>query len=180
VWAITLAVVDVGLLAVFAVLATGHFHDSAPDDPPSTPPANISTDPVHFHMPSKNVYCYMDVNGVVCGINRDAAAERDKPWPRIATCPINHVVRIDSQDAQVVCAADVDIPVPDGDGKSVGGAVFSVDGHQLDYGQKQTVGDFTCESRQAGVLCTNATGQWFNLRQADGFTHGGPGEAPPA
>ena len=180
-WAITLGVVDVALLTVFAVLAVGHFSGDDPDPvDPSSPPANVSTDPVAFQMPSGRVYCYMSVDGVVCGINRDIQADKTSPWPRAEGCPLNHLVRLDRQDAQTVCAKDVDVPVPDEEGTNAGGVVFWTGSERLAYGQKRAVGEFTCESRQAGVLCTNAGGQWFNLRQSDGFAHGGPDDTPPS
>ncbi|MCL2091837.1 MAG: hypothetical protein FWH11_11695 [Micrococcales bacterium] len=176
-WAVVLMVVDVALLVVFAVLAVGHFRGT-PDDPQSPPQTVAADDAVDFRMPSRRVACHMDAAGVVCGMN-DV-----KIWPRVSGCLGDRVVVLDEAGARAVCATEVDVPRPDGAGRtSFGGAYFpssvlSSD-HELDYGQGRTVGGYTCESRRTGVLCRNADGQWFNLRQSDGFTQGGRTDKPP-
>ena len=172
-WAVVLFVVDVALLAVFGVLAVRHFQDASSSGP-SQPPT-VTSQAVEFHMPSGRVACRMDAAGVVCGMN-DV-----KAWDRVEACPANHVVVLDGTGARAVCAADVDVPLPDGTARAVyGGVAFPSSTPELAYDQKQTVGGFTCESRQTGVLCRNDAGQWFNLRLQDGLTQGGPNDDPPA
>lgn len=171
--AVALLVVDVVLLAVFGVLAVGRVQSS--DDPPSPPETVASTETVVFHMPSNRVACHMDADGVVCGMN-DV-----KVWPKVSGCPGNHVVVLDDAGARAVCATEVDVPLPDGSGRTTFGGVYFPSGTpELAYEQSRTLGSYTCESRRAGVLCRNAAGQWFNLRLADGLTKGGPDDSPPA
>ncbi len=175
-WAVALMVLDVALLVVFGVLAVGHF-DGTPDDLASTPPSTAAADDAtDFRMPSGRVACHMDATGVVCGMN-DV-----KAWQKVDGCPADHVVVLDESEARPVCADTVDVPLPAGAGRTTtfGGAGFPADAPDLDYGDSVGAAGYTCESRQAGVLCTNAAGQWFNLRLQDGLTTGGPDDDPPS
>ena len=170
-WAVALLVVDVVLLAVFGTLAVRHLQGSS--DTPQPPTA--TTESVDFHMPSGRVACRMDATGVVCGMN-DV-----KAWPRLTGCPGNHVVVLDGTGARAVCATDVDLALPDGASQTgYGGLSFPSGTLELAYDKSRTVGDYTCTSRQTGVLCRNAGGQWFNLRLQDGLTTGGSDDDPPS
>lgn len=175
-WAVALMVVDVALLVVFVVLAVGHFQSTSGGNEPSSPPPTATTDKAaDFRMPSGRVACHMDATGVVCGMN-DV-----KAWPRVEGCPAERVVVLDETGARPVCASTVDVPLPDGSGRSAfGGAYFPTDAPDLEYGTGMGVAGYTCASRQAGVLCTNPEGHWFNLRLQDGLTEGGPDDDPPA
>ncbi len=175
-WAVALMVVDVALLVVFAVLAVGHFQSGTGGAAPPSPSSSVTTDDeLDFRMPSGRVACHMDDAGVVCGMN-DV-----KAWPKVEGCPADHVVVLDQAGARPVCASTVDVPLPDGSRRSAfGGAYFPTETSELQYGASVMVAGNTCESRQAGVLCTSADGRWFNLRLQDGLTEGGPDDDPPS
>jgi hypothetical protein len=175
-WAVTLLAVDIALLVVFGVLAVGHFQGD-PDSPASPPPTVAATEPVDFRMPSGRVACHMDATRVVCGMN-DV-----KHWLRVegGGCPGDRVVVLDDAGVRAVCAATVDVPLPDGARRtSFGNAYFPSGTQVLEYERSRTVGGYTCQSRRAGVLCRDADGRWFNLRLQDGLTQGGRDDVPPS
>ncbi|MCL2848869.1 MAG: hypothetical protein FWE61_02340 [Micrococcales bacterium] len=169
-WATALALVDVVLVAVFAVLAVRQF---GRPDATAPPPDTIVVEPVDFTMPSGNVQCQMGPDRVVCAIANAFT------WPQV-TCRADHVVVLDATGARAACANEVTVVVGDGQQTvTIGGAVFPAGAQQLEYGQTQTLSGFTCESRTAGVLCRNSAGQWFTLRVFDGLRDGGPEQTPP-
>jgi hypothetical protein len=168
-------VVDVVLLVALGALAVGHFQGTPGGDPSSPSSTAATDDAMDFRMPSGRVACHMDASGVVCGMN-DV-----KAWQRVDRCPADHVVVLDEAGARPVCAGTVDLSLPDRSGRDdFGGADFPTGAPALDYGDSVSAAGYECESRRAGVLCTNPDGQWFNLRLQDGLTTGGPDDDPPS
>ena len=177
-WVVVLLVVDLALLAALGVLAARDATATVPSPPPTTTAAP-SDATVDFLMPSRNVACHMTADQVVCGMQQ--VDVRLGTWPTVRGCPGAHVVLLDVDGVQAVCPRDVSVPLPTGAKvMSYGGLFFPATAPVLDYGQKRTVGDLTCTSRQEGVLCRNAAGDWFNLRKLDGLTRGGPSDNPPS
>lgn len=130
-----------------AATATASTPSEAPDaDGDETP----SIDPVSFALPSGNIACEMSVEGVVCTIGDFTYAA-----PQVTGCdsPTGHVVRLDAEGFGFACE-DGDVPRP------------AVDGGELAYGERETVGDYTCASGTDGVTCTDAAGVGFRLPRA--------------
>lgn len=143
------------LVVLVATLPRGGGDAGAADATPSATPAPTSdpgdgetaaADPVAFAMPSGNIACEMSVEGVLCTIGRFTYAA-----PQVTGCdaPTGHVVGLDAEGFGFRCEDDGVPELPPG--------------AALEYGERATVGDYTCASGTDGVTCTDATGVGFRL-----------------
>lgn len=110
----------------------------------------VAADPVAFVMPSGNIACAMGVEGVTCTIGRFTYAP-----PQVSGCDgaTGHVVGLDAEGFGFRCEEDGVPQLPAG--------------AALEYGDSETVGDYTCASGTDGVTCTDATGVGFRLASGD-------------
>ncbi|MCC2321843.1 hypothetical protein [Cellulomonas xiejunii] len=109
-----------------------------------------SDETVAFTLPSGNIACEMGVEGVLCSIRSFTYAP-----PQVTGCEAEtgHLVRLDGEGFGFVCEDD-DAPR------------VVTDGPELTYGQRETVGGYTCASGTDGVTCTDAGGIGFRLARA--------------
>ena len=99
-----------------------------------------------FSSPTGNIGCSMTDDGARCDISKRSW----KPPAKPASCQLDwgQGVQVGGGRATYVCAGDT----------TLGGSEV------LEYGQTSQVGDFTCESSDAGMRCQNATnGHGFEL-----------------
>ena len=150
--------VDVLLVVLMVVLLAtlpraGAQADAAPAPAPSAPTAVATPDAVGsttFALPSGNIACEMAAEGVVCSIGSYTYAA-----PPVTGCEgtTGHVVRLDSDGFRFVCEDGEEPTRVEADA-------------ELGYGQRETVGDYTCASGTDGVTCTDAAGVGFRLARA--------------
>lgn len=103
--------------------------------------------------PSGNITCEVSPSGAECGI----AALAAEPAP-VGGCDgaQGYVVTLTSEGVSVPCVSSGDLPTK---------ADATID--ILDYGQTVTVNNFTCDSTEAGMKCTDtSTGKGFTLARA--------------
>ncbi len=152
------AVLVVLLVVVLAVTLPGRGGGDAQDvatapSASSSPTSAAADRPVTFALPSGNIACEMSAAGVVCTIGSFTYAP-----PQVTGCDAGagHVVRLDADGFAFQCEDD---GVPD-----LGATV------ELAYGERQTVGGYTCASGTDGVTCTDAAGVGFRLARAQWVT----------
>lgn len=102
-----------------------------------------------FQMPSGNIGCALSAEGVLCAI-----LAFDYEPPAVPGCEADTGIAfaLDPEGTSAVCSTGA----PD-----FGGAA------ELPYGESLTVGEFTCDSTEQGVSCSNGSGQEFSLRRGD-------------
>ena len=103
--------------------------------------------------PSGNITCEVSPSGAECGI----ASLASEPAP-VAGCDgaEGYVVTLTSEGVSVPCVSAEDRPAK-------ADATIGI----LDYGQAVTVNNFTCDSTEAGMKCTDtSTGKGFTLARA--------------
>lgn len=122
---------------------------AAPDAGDGTPPVPTA-DAERFALPSGNIACEVSSAGVLCSIGTFTYAP-----PTVTGCEgaTGHVVSLDADGFRFVCEDD-------GEQRVAPGAP------ELPYGQRRTVGDYTCASGTDGVTCTDAAGVGFRLARA--------------
>lgn len=100
-----------------------------------------------FRMPSGNIGCAMEEDGVVCAI-----AVFDYPPPALDGCEgeTGAAFRLDARGTAPLCTT---------------GTVEVDDAPELAYGESRTVGEFICTSSETGVSCRNAVGHEMTLRR---------------
>lgn len=129
--------------------ATGAPTDAASEAP--TPDAS-SADAVVFALPSGNIACELSAQGATCTIANSTATP-----PVDDTCPgvLGLVLTVDENGAATPCV----------EGAAPGAAAAGTP--VLEYGQSETVGDYTCTSSATGVSCQNdASSAGFKLARA--------------
>ncbi|PFG33620.1 hypothetical protein [Sanguibacter antarcticus] len=103
--------------------------------------------------PSGNIVCALSPSEVRCSIATLASAPAE-----VAGCDGSegYVVTLTTEGVAVPCISDADLP---------GTADATVD--VLDYGQNLTVNNFSCDSTESGMKCTDtSTGKGFTLARA--------------
>lgn len=102
-----------------------------------------------FSSPTENIGCSMSDEGVRCDVRQASW----NPPPKPANCPLDwgQGVSVGDGEAGYVCAGDT----------TLGGTTT------LRYGESSKVGDFICESSEAGMRCENtSTGHGFELSRS--------------
>lgn len=177
---ITLIVLDVLLIVVLVALLITHPGGSVPEADPTQPeatePADVSddgdeTEPEEtdepsdaapapedaldlssFAMPSRNIWCELSGDGVVCSIGEFAYNP-----PDAGDCDgsVGSVVRLDADGAEMPCITE-DVP-----------AEAPEDYTSLEYEQATANDAFWCESTERGVTCRSIeTGRGFTLSRS--------------
>lgn len=155
----------VGFFVVLALAATGGLGGSTAGETPaagaSSPPASASPSASDsapaaatktFALPSGNIACELAADSATCTIANSTATP-----PEDATCA--GVIGLEL----TVTAEGVDLPCVEGASPGAAAAGTPV----LDYGQSETVGDFTCTSSSTGVTCKHdPSGKGFRLARA--------------
>jgi hypothetical protein len=95
-----------------------------------------------FKSPTGNIGCVIIAGTARCDIRSRAWS----PPPRPHSCPQivdfgQGTIVVDGRPARLVCAGDT---------------AYDPSARVLPYGTNSTIGAFTCESRAAGMTCTNA------------------------
>lgn len=161
---VILAVVDLLLVVLLAVVAVQVLAGpgSAPAARSTSSTAATTPAPVDgastgaqesvFELPSGNIACRMTTDGVTCTIR-----SRTFTPPPVPGCTQGNgrVVVLDAHGLAVPCEKDA-VPNLQGPGTPV-----------LEYGRRQAVGDYTCESATTGVTCTRTDGHGFRLARAE-------------
>ncbi|BFU42886.1 DUF6636 domain-containing protein [Krasilnikovia sp. MM14-A1004] len=121
----------------------------SPSAVPATVPANATTKvtEAQFHLPSKNIGCYLSAELARC----DIAKRSWTPPPAPASCEFDWAFGVaveQNRKANLTCAGDT----------VLGGA------DELAYGRSLRAGDIVCDSLSTGVHCANlATRHGFTL-----------------
>ncbi len=128
--------------------SNGTTTSSTATNPTTTTGSAVTTKSLQsFLLPSKNIGCTVVEQEARCDISQRSW----KPPPRPANCHLDYGqgIEVGTGSARVVCA---------GDTAMIPGAPI------LAYNQNSKKGPFLCESRTAGVTCTNQdTGHGFFL-----------------
>jgi len=113
------------------------------------PVLDLESQGYSFQLPSGNIGCAMSASGVLCAIR-----SFDYPPPDLPGCDADTGVafELDADGTSAACTTGT----PDFGDVAV-----------LPYGESTTVGEFTCESSEQGVSCSNAAGQEFSVRRSD-------------
>jgi hypothetical protein len=128
---------------------------SSPSSVTATSSASVTTTSAaggelqQFQLPSGNIGCYIDANGVRCDIRERIWQPPAKP----ASCDVDYGQGIELRDgrAAFVCAGDT----------TLGGGVT------LAYGTSIERGSFRCDSSAGGVECKDSrSGHGFHLSRA--------------
>ncbi|MEP7763278.1 hypothetical protein [Sanguibacter sp. 25GB23B1] len=103
--------------------------------------------------PSGNITCEVSPSGAECGI----ATLTSEPAPADDCDGVQgYVVSLTSEGVSLPCVSPDELP-------TAAGAAVEV----LDYGQNITVNNFTCDSTESGMTCTDtSTGKGFTLARA--------------
>ncbi|RYV52380.1 hypothetical protein EUA98_04040 [Pengzhenrongella frigida] len=159
------AVLLLGFLAVLAFVLTGGLGGSTEQETPaagassrptqtsspaSDEPAEAST--VTFALPSGNIACEVGSDAATCTIANSTATV-----PADETCAgvVGVKLTVTAEGAAMPCVEGA-APGAAAEGTAV-----------LEYGQSETVGDFTCTSSSTGVTCKHdPTGKGFKLARA--------------
>ncbi|WP_435299754.1 hypothetical protein [Timonella sp. A28] len=123
--------------------------ESDPDDDESPTVA-----PVMFASPSGNIWCDISSEGATCSI----AKLGRKPEKNQAGCQgyIGYVVKLSDNGTELPCITENEVPKKAEKSVTV-----------LNYGSRQTVHNFTCESSQSGMKCLDTTSsRGFNVARA--------------
>jgi len=139
---IVLMMVVLGL-GVFA-LGCGGDDSSSQEDP--VPDPGVVRNYEFFSSPTGNIGCAMSDDGVRCDVRQASWT----PPPKPANCELDwgQGVSVETGEAGYVCAGDT----------TLGGT------STLQYGESSKVGDYVCESSEAGMKCENtSTGHGFDV-----------------
>lgn len=103
--------------------------------------------------PSGNITCEVSPSGAECGI----ATLASEPAPSTECDGVQgYVVSLTSEGVALPCVSPDELPAE-------AGATVEV----LDYGQNITVNNFSCDSTESGMTCTDSsTGKGFTLARA--------------
>ncbi len=171
-WVWALAILDVILLVVLVALAVTFADDNTrPNDAQQSSAAQVPgsskddldsvqdldpsmTGAQTFSTPTGNIVCTISSQGVRCSIARLAK----DPKPNVGECTgyVGYVAELRSTGPTLPCVATEDLP---------GGANDSLP--VLEYGKKQTVNNYECESLRTGMKCYDINNnRGFNVARA--------------
>ncbi|WP_029289465.1 DUF6636 domain-containing protein [Cellulomonas sp. HZM] len=162
----TWLVVDVVLVLLLVVIAVttsggGSPQGQGPSGPPSTstPGAPATTGasgtadgPTQFGLPSRNIGCVMQDDGVTCTI---ASYTYSQPKANGCDGERGHVMALHGSDVSFPCQSS-----------STTTRAVATDVPVLEYGMSANAGDYTCTSATDGVTCVNGKGDGFRLSRA--------------
>lgn len=134
----------------------------------SSPAAITATSDAIFASPSGNISCLVGLDGVRCDILERGWEQ--KPADKLTDCEFDQgpTLVVDDEGARFGCVSDTILKsrAEGFEDWAPRGTAKAGDQYALAYGQSLSRGDFTCESTQSGVTCTDVgEGDQFFISQ---------------